>query len=101
MGGNDYVLVHGGLENFAPDKKLCDYSPEELLFSRTDYAKPLFGENKFLVTGHTPTAMIPENPNPGYIFRRNHHIALDCGASFPGGRLGAICLDTGEEFYSN
>lgn len=101
MGENDYVLVHGGLENFVLDKKLSDYSPAELLFSRTDYAKPLFDGNKFLVTGHTPTAMIPENPNPGYIFRRNNHIALDCGASFPSGRLGAICLDTGEEFYSN
>ena len=23
-----------------------------------------------------------------------------CGASYPGGRLAAICLDTGEEYYS-
>lgn len=101
VGGNDYVLVHSGLEHFAPDKKLSDYSPEELLFSRTDYSKPLFSGNRFLVTGHTPTAMIPENPNPGAIFRKNNHIALDCGAAHPDGRLGAICLDTGEEVYSN
>ena len=28
------------------------------------------------------------------------HIDIDCGAYLPGGRLAAICLDTGEEFYS-
>lgn len=101
VGGNDYVLVHGGLENFSEKKKLSDYSPDELINYRTDYSKPLFSGNKFLVTGHTPSLIIPENPSPGYIFRKNNHIAIDCGAVFQGGRLGAICLDTGEEFYSN
>lgn len=24
----------------------------------------------------------------------------ECGANYPGGRLAAVCLDTGEEFYS-
>ena len=100
-GGNDYVLVHGGLENFSEKKKLSDYSPDELIYCRTDYSKPLFSGNKYLVTGHTPTMAIPENPKPGYIYRANNHIAIDCGAAFLGGRLGAICLDTGEEFYSN
>lgn len=38
---------------------------------------------------------------PGSIYRKNNHIAVDCGASFHGGRLAAICLDTGEEFYSS
>lgn len=28
-------------------------------------------------------------------------IAIDCGACYLGGRLAAICLDTGEEFYSS
>ena len=40
------------------------------------------------------------NPKPGYIYKKNHHIAIDCGSFIPGGRLAAICLDTGEEFYS-
>ena len=35
----------------------------------------------------------------GYIFRHNNHIAIDCGACFPEGRLAAICLDTDEEYY--
>ena len=33
-------------------------------------------------TGHTPTQAIRNNPNPGYIYRRNNHIAIDCGATY-------------------
>lgn len=95
--GKHYILTHAGLGNFSPQKRLEDYSLEDLAFSRTDYSKALF-QDKILVTGHTPTALIPENPKPGYIYRGNNHIAIDCGCGF-GGRLGAICLDTGEEFY--
>lgn len=98
-GGNEYVLVHAGLGNYASDKSLFDYTPDELIFGRTDYSKQLFYGNKYLVTGHTPTALIPGNSKPGAIYRANNHIAIDCGATFRGGRLGAICLDTGEEFY--
>ena len=96
-GGKHYILTHAGLGNFSPQKRLEDYSLEDLAFSRTDYSKALF-RDKILVTGHTPTALIPENPKPGYIYRGNNYIAIDCGCGF-GGRLGAICLDTGEEFY--
>ena len=35
------------------------------------------------------------------VIRRMTRIAIDCGACFPGGRLAAICLETGEEFYSS
>lgn len=35
---------------------------------------------------------------PDRIFKKNNHIAIDGGCAF-GGRLSAICLDTGEEFY--
>ena len=97
VGGKTYILAHAGLGNFSPQKGLEDYSLEDLAFCRTDYSKPLF-RDKILVTGHTPTALIPGNPRPGYIYKGNNHIAIDCGCAF-GGRLGAICLDTGEEFY--
>ncbi|MGO4865364.1 metallophosphoesterase [Ligilactobacillus ruminis] len=55
----------------------------------------------FVITGHTPTQTIEDNPRPGFIYRNNNHIAIDCGAHYPGGRLVAICLETGEEFYSS
>ena len=43
-------------------------------------------------------ADIPGNHRPGRIFRQNNHIAIDCGY---GGLLGAICLETGKEFYAD
>lgn len=97
-GGNDYLLVHAGLGGYYPGKPLDDYSLHDLVWTRPDYDLCYFPD-KFVVSGHTPTQLIEGNPRPGYIFRANNHIAIDCGACFPGGRLAAICLDTGEEFY--
>ena len=96
-GGKDYVLVHAGPGNFSPDRPLEDYAPDELILGRPDYDRAYF-PGKYLVTGHMPTRNIPGNPEPDRIFKRNRHIAIDCGCAF-GGPLGAICLDTGKEIY--
>jgi serine/threonine protein phosphatase 1 len=97
-GGRDYVLVHAGLGNFSPEKELWEYSLHELIWTRPDYNEQYYPD-KYVVTGHTPTRFIEENPRPDRIFRNKNHIAIDCGANIPGGRLAAICLDTDEEFY--
>lgn len=98
VGGKHYILVHGGLSNFSKDRSLGDYDLSELLFQSPDYNKRYFEEeNVFLLTGHTPTLSIPGHEKPE-IYRKNGHIAIDCGCVF-GGRLAAICLDTGEEYY--
>lgn len=99
INGQEYLLVHSGLGNYSPDKDIEDYSMKELVWDRADYSIKYF-DDVCVVTGHTPTQQIPENPRPGCIYRANNHIAVDCGACFPGGRLAAVCLDTGEEFYS-
>ena len=100
VGGKGYLLVHGGLGNYSPKKEMEDYSIEELVWHRADYETKYF-EDVYVVTGHTPTQGIEGNPRPGYLYRANNHIAIDCGCYLPGGRLAAICLDTGEEFYSS
>ena len=100
VGGKDYLLVHGGLGNYSPEKLIEDYSIEELVWFRADYGTQYF-DDVYVVTGHTPTQGIEGNPKPGYIYRAKNHIAVDCGCYLPGGRLAAICLDTGEEFYSS
>ena len=100
VGEKQYLLVHGGLGGFTPEKRIEEYSLHDLVWARPDYQKEYFVDTN-LVTGHTPTQTIPENDNPGYIYKKYHHIAIDCGACFPGGRLAAICLETGEEFYSS
>ena len=95
----DYLLVHAGLGNYSPEKEIEDYSLHELLWMREDYDVQYF-ENTYVITGHTPTQTIEGNSHPGYIYQQNNHIAIDCGAHYPGGRLAALCLDTGEEYYS-
>lgn len=99
VAGKDFLLVHAGLGGYYPGKDIEDYSLKELVWDRTEYDIQYFPD-KYVVTGHTPTQYINDNPRPGYIYRKNHHIAIDCGSSKHGGRLAAICLDTGEEFYS-
>ncbi|MDR1438765.1 MAG: serine/threonine protein phosphatase, partial [Clostridiales bacterium] len=93
--GKDYVLVHAGLENFQPGKNLADYDLHELIFAKTDYGKTYF-EDKYLVTGHTPTRLIV--PGSDRIHKAHNHIAIDCGCAL-GGKLGVICLNDGREFY--
>ncbi len=93
-----FLLVHAGLGNYDPSKSIEDYSLKELIWDRADYDTQYF-KDTFVVTGHTPTQLIHQNPHPGYIYRANNHIAIDCGACFHGGRLAAIRLDDGMEYY--
>lgn len=69
---------------------------QEFIVGEPDYEECYF-EDKYIVTGHTPTGFIDPNCK-GKIYKKNNHIAIDCGAVF-GNPLGCICLDTLEEFY--
>lgn len=70
----------------------------DFLWERIDYTKQYFpSEHIFLVTGHTPTMMIREDQKP-LVYKKNGHIALDCGCVF-GGNLSAYCIETGEVTY--
>ena len=93
-----FMLVHAGLDRFDPAKELEDYAAEDFLFARADYGKAYFpGSRIFLVTGHTPTALIRPDRQPR-IYQENGHIAIDCGCVF-GGALAAYCIETGEAVY--
>ena len=92
----DYILVHAGLGNFREDKKLYEYSLDELIFTRTDYSKPYY-KDKIVITGHTPVQVIT-NKKSNKIYKSNNHIAIDCGCGY-GGKLAILCLDTMEEIY--
>ena len=89
VGGKTYVLAHGGLDNYSEDKAPEDYTPEEV-FEAVLPEKEFF-ERKTLIVGHTPT-------ESGKIEQRDGVIYLDCGAA-AGGRIGCLCLETGEEYY--
>lgn len=56
------------------------------------------------IVGHVPTFIIrgyPKEPASIWHCPDGRLIVVDCGAAFPdlGGRLGCLCLETGEEFY--
>lgn len=97
VGGKTFLLSHT-VPSF---DKLDDYdnwTPDDYVYGRPDYDKMYF-EDKYIVTGHTPTGFIDKN-SLGKIWKGNNHIAIDCGAVF-GNPLGCLCLDTMEEFYSD
>ena len=96
VNGRSFVLVHGGLPDFSPEKRLCEYDGFGIIIDRPDYTRRYFGD-KYLVTGHTPTVLIDEKYD-GRIYMENGHIAIDCGAGW-GNRLGCVRLDDFEEFY--
>ncbi len=75
---------------------------------------PASDNTEIVIHGHTPTvaptytAVGNRRPDdrPGYIVRRPGGVDLDCGCGFIGRlgdevRLGALCLESNEEFYSD
>ena len=95
-GGKDFLLVHAGVGSYVPEKELSVCVLHDFIWGRMDYSR-VYYQDRFLVTGHTPTVMI-DPASRGRIWYGNNHIAVDCGAVFFG-TLGCICLDTMEEFY--
>ena len=95
INGKHYLLAHT-----VPEKeRLQEYPNWELydyIIGEPDYEEVYF-EDKYIITGHTPTGLIDKNSN-GKIWMKNNHIAIDCGAVF-GNKLGCLCLNTLEEFY--
>jgi serine/threonine protein phosphatase 1 len=90
------VLTHAGLNNFSPDKSLEEYGLADMTLYRPDYSKRYY-EDKYVVTGHTPTFKIRDD-GEAMVYEANGHIAIDCGCIY-GLRLAAYCLDTHEVYY--
>lgn len=99
VNGQKYLMVHAGLGNFSEEKPMEEYTLDDLIWARADYSIPYY-KDKIVITGHTPTQTIPDNPHPGCIYRANNHIVMDCGAGFKEGRLAGICLENGKEYYA-
>lgn len=92
--GRSFVLVHAGLDHFAPDKPLDAYDLEDFLFARPDKGT-VYWPDKTVIFGHTPVRFLS---GQNKILSEGGAIRIDCGCSF-GGPLGCLCLDTMEEFY--
>ena len=113
VNGRQYLLVHAGFEaeDFDENKPLTSYDIQELVWSRMDIEKKYF-KDKIIVFGHTPTRLFhamkqgkllsdlskEEYCDTIYESEDGMLIGIDCAACF-GGKLGCICLETGEKFY--
>ena len=97
VGDRQFVLVHGGLENFSPSRPLEDYASDEILWCRPEEDTAYFPD-KYMVFGHTPVQLL-EPDTPAEIYWRGNLVDIDCGCVFSNGRLGCLYLDTMEESY--
>ena len=94
-GGRDFLLVHSGLGNFSPEKKISDYIPDELLWTRPSPDIQYFSD-VITILGHTPTGyMFGEK---GKMFHTETWIDIDTGAS-SGGAPMLLRLDDMKAFY--
>ena len=96
VGENNFILVHGGIPYDQRDIPFSKQSIYILISERPDYSKQYF-KDAYLITGHTVTVNIDEEYS-GKIYRKNGHIAIDCGAGY-GMPLGCIRLEDFKEFY--
>lgn len=96
-GGRDFLLVHSGLGNFSPSKKLSDYSADELLWTRPAPDEKYYTD-MITIFGHTPTGYIWGEK--GKMFRTETWIDIDTGAS-SGGAPMLLRLDDLKAFYAN
>ena len=94
--GKTYILTHGGLGNFRPEKELDDYSPEELLMDRPDPSQRYF-DRATVIFGHTPTQFYGEE-YAGKALRTETWINIDTGAACGGSPM-LLRLDDEKEFY--
>lgn len=93
-----FILVHAGLGNFRKDKRLNEYTAQELIMERSDPDIKYFDDDSiYIVSGHTPTLFIKGKAE---IYHSCNNICIDCGACSENGRLACLCLNTMEEFYT-
>ena len=95
-GGKDFLLVHSGLDNFSPDKKLSDYTADEFIWAWPELTDRYF-DDVVTVFGHTPTFTYGEKYR-GKILKTDTWIDIDVGVPY-GNNPVLLRLDDLEEIY--
>jgi len=92
----DFVLCHSGLGNFSKNKKLREYTPDELLWTRPRITDKYF-DNVTTIFGHTPTVYYGDEYK-GKILKTDTWIDVDVGVGL-GQEPALLRLDDMKEFY--
>lgn len=96
VGNKDFLLVHSGLDNFDKNKKLSDYTVDELIWAWPEITDEYF-DDIITVFGHTPT-MSYDHANKGKILKTKTWIDIDVGVPY-GNSPVLLRLDDIKEFY--
>ena len=98
VNNKDFVLVHSGLGGFRKDKKLSEYTPTDLLWTRPSMNTRYF-DDVMIVFGHTPTICYG-NEYLGKIIKTDTWLNVDVGVGI-GHNPALLCLDNMEQIYYN
>ena len=90
-----FVLVHGGLNCFSPEKSLDEYSPQDLVWTRPGIDER-YWDDRLVILGHTPTQYYGEK---GRMFVTPTWVDIDTGAA-AGGSPMILRLDDMFGFYA-
>ena len=93
--GKDFILVHSGLDEFDPKKKIEEYTSEELLWAWPELTD-VYYKDVVTVFGHTPTLSYGEEFKDK-IIKTDTWIDIDMGAGF-GRQPVLLRLDDMKEF---
>lgn len=96
VNNRDFVLVHSGLGGFRKNKKLSEYSPTDLLWTRPSLNTQYF-DDVTTIFGHTPT-VVYGNEHLGRIVKADTWINVDVGVGI-GQEPCLLRLDDMKEFY--
>jgi len=96
VGTRDFLLVHSGLDNFDKNKKITDYTVDELIWAWPEITDEYY-DDIITIFGHTPT-MSYDHSNKGKILKAKTWIDIDVGVPF-GNPPALLRLDDLREFY--
>jgi serine/threonine protein phosphatase 1 len=98
VGERDFILTHAGLGGFSPQRKLWQYTADELLWHRPAPGERYFGDVT-VVFGHTPTDYV-EGGQEGRMLSTDTWIDVDTGAAGNGSPM-ILRLDDLTPFYAD
>ena len=95
--GQDFLLTHAGLGNFYPEKKMSEYTREELTWNRPSLDDE-YHDDVMTVFGHTPTVLYGRE-HEGKIIRTRTWCDIDVNVFPYADHAAVLRLDDMREFY--